>query len=85
VRERLGYEPCALAYPYGFHDDATRAAARAAGFSFACGTRRGVADLDAGDPLALPRLRVRGYRWVHVLQFRMRMRKVLGVGRADPG
>ncbi len=45
----------AFAYPFGAFDDATRGAARTAGFAFACATRRTTAD-GAGDAFSLRRL-----------------------------
>ena len=70
LRERLGHESVALAYPFGAWDAGCVAAARDAGFEFACTTAKRVADLERDDPFELPRLPVRGYRWIHELRFR---------------
>lgn len=55
-RPALGF-----AYPYGDHDNDTRAAVRDAGFRFACSTTPQFVDVASFDPLALPRLQVRNW------------------------
>lgn len=45
----------AFAYPFGAFNDATCSAARTAGFTFACATRRAIAD-NACDMFSLPRI-----------------------------
>lgn len=54
VHERLGVRAVGLAYPNGDHDDATVAAARAAGLEYAVTTRSGDVRTIA-DPFRIPR------------------------------
>ena len=75
IHERLGHESLAMAYPFGVWNRDCAAAARGAGFEFACTTHSGMANLERDELLALPRLSVRGYRWVHELQFRLAVMK----------
>ena len=76
LRRQLGREALALAYPYGAWNTGCTEAARAAGFAFACTTEERPADLDRDDPMALPRLAVRGYRWIHQLEFRRALGRI---------
>ena len=73
IREQLGYEPIALAYPYGAHDERAAACAHDAGFRYAVTTVDGVADIGSDDARALPRIAVKGYRWPHGWTFRRRI------------
>jgi peptidoglycan/xylan/chitin deacetylase (PgdA/CDA1 family) len=54
LAEWLGAPPTGLAYPNGNHDARVRAAARRAGYEWACSTSAGVHH-QGGDPLAIPR------------------------------
>lgn len=70
LRRHLGYSPIALAYPDGAWNPACREVVRGAGFEFACTTEDRAAQLEHDEPLGLPRLTVRGYRWIHGWRFR---------------
>jgi peptidoglycan/xylan/chitin deacetylase (PgdA/CDA1 family) len=65
IEDELG-RPCrVLAYPYGFHDERVRAAARAAGYDVAFALSRFAAVDEEGDRYSLPRIgayRDRGLR-----------------------
>jgi peptidoglycan/xylan/chitin deacetylase (PgdA/CDA1 family) len=71
----LGEAPDGFCYPNGDHDDRVAAAARAAGYRYACSTRPGRNDPGA-DPMSLKRIdmnpgRLRGRRGRHdLLAFR---------------
>ena len=72
-RERIAAEvgrlPLAHAYPYGAATPAVRAAARRAGYRFACSTEKGVNERAALDPWSLRRIPVKGFRRVHLVRF----------------
>jgi peptidoglycan/xylan/chitin deacetylase (PgdA/CDA1 family) len=59
LRRRLGVAVAFFCYPSGRYDATVEAAVRAAGYLAATTTRPGVAS-PAGDPYALPRIRVNG-------------------------
>ncbi len=59
LRRQLGLEATALAYPYGAYDEATIAAAKAAGFRCAVTTKSGLASREA--PFQLRRVILSGF------------------------
>ncbi len=74
IAERLGREPIALAYPDGSWNATCIELVREAGFSYACTTEERITDLEVDDPLALPRIPVKGYRRIHDWSFRRQLR-----------
>ena len=73
IRERLGYESIALAYPDGSTSPECASVVSEAGFEFACTTQEGVWEVGSTPALCLPRIAVKGYRWSHGWRFRRRL------------
>ena len=69
IQQEIGEMPIALAYPRGVYNSQCMEAAGEAGYRFACTIEKGANDPDNLNLLALRRIAVKGYRWIHNRQF----------------
>lgn len=72
LEDLMGREVSAVAYPFGDHNQAVRAAAAEAGYVLGCSTERGVNRAGA-DPFALKRVNIRRYTFVPLFARKLRL------------
>lgn len=81
LEDLIGREVSAVAYPFGDHNQAVRAAAAEAGYSLGFSTERGVNRV-GGDLFALKRINVRRYAFVPLLARKLRLAYLMSGPRA---
>jgi peptidoglycan/xylan/chitin deacetylase (PgdA/CDA1 family) len=81
LEDLTGRQVSAVAYPFGDHNEAVRAAAAEAGYLLGCSTERGVNRVGT-DPFALKRVNIRRYAFVPLFARKLRLAYLLSGPRA---